>query len=154
MAQTKKFTSKLGSDDNAFFIEVPFDVKEAFGKARAPVRVVVNGHAYESTVAVYSGRYYVPVRKEHREAAGLSPGDPVDVSLELDTAARTIETPRELKAALAKNARARSAWEELSYTHQREHVEAILEAKKPETRARRLQKTIEMLLKPRPKKPA
>jgi bifunctional DNA-binding transcriptional regulator/antitoxin component of YhaV-PrlF toxin-antitoxin module len=154
MAQVKKFTSKLSTEDNALFIEVPFDAKEAFGKAQAPVKVTVNGHTYASTVAVYGGRYYIPVNKENREAAGLNAGDSVDVSLELDTEIRAVEAPADLKAALARSPQARTAWDELSYSHRREHVEALLEAKKPDARARRLKKTVEMLLKQRQKKRA
>ena len=63
----KRFKTKLGSTGpRSLFIEVPFDVKAAFGKARPPVVVVINKHSYRSTIAVYAGRSYVPVRKSMR----------------------------------------------------------------------------------------
>jgi uncharacterized protein YdeI (YjbR/CyaY-like superfamily) len=76
----------------------------------------------------------------------VSPGEMVRVTLEPDLEPRVVEAPAELAAALKKNKQAKAAWEKLSYTHQREHAEAILDAKKPETRARRIAKAVEMLL--------
>ena len=133
--------TKLGSG----FVELPFDAKKEFGRARPPVRVSINGYTFRSTIAVYGGRYYVPVRRDRREAAGVEAGDIVRVTIAPDTGARTVEPPAELAAALAKNGPARAQWERLSYTHKKEHAEAIHQAKKPETRARRLQETLEKL---------
>jgi len=141
----KKFSARLGAEGHALFFEVPFDVKQEFGKARPPVRVSVNGHSYRSTVSVYGGRYYLPVRREHREAAGLKQGDIIQVTVAPDTAARTVQTPPALSAALAKNSAAKAQWQKLSYTHKKEHADAIRLARKPETRARRVQKTLQML---------
>ncbi len=141
----KKFKAVLGSDAGNLFFEVPFDVKKEFGKARPPVKVSINGYSYRSTIAVYGGKFYVPVRKERREGAGVKGGDMVEVTLALDTAPRRVTPPPELLAALGKNALAKTRWEGLSYSHQREHAEAILKAKKAETRARRVAKTVEML---------
>jgi uncharacterized protein YdeI (YjbR/CyaY-like superfamily) len=98
---------------------------------------------------VYGGKSYVGVRRSHREAAKLAPGQRVRVVIELDEAPRTVTPPKELAAVLAKDKNARAAWEALSFTHQREHAEAIEDAKKPETRARRVEKTIAMLKKKR-----
>jgi hypothetical protein len=145
-APRRKFQAKLGTELHDLFFEVPFDVKKEFGRARPPVSVTINGYRYRSTVSVYGGRYYVPVRREHREAAGLRTGDVLDIVLELDAEPRVVEAPAELAAALAKNATARKAWEKLSYSHRKEHADAILEAKKPETRERRVRKAIEMLV--------
>lgn len=141
----KKFSARLGAEGHALFFEVPFDVKQEFGKARPPVRVSVNGHSYRSTVSVYGGKYYLPVRREHREAVGLKQGDIVRVTVAPDTAARTVQPPPALSVALAKNRAAKTQWQKLSYTHKKEHADAIRQAKKPETRARRVQKTLEML---------
>ncbi len=142
---TKRFKAKLGSDAGNLFFEIPFDVKAVFGKARAPVKVSIKGYEYRWTVAVYSGRYYVGIRQSHREAAGVEVGDTVNVTLELDTAPRTVEAPPDLAVVLAKRSKARAAWEKLSYTLKKEHAEAILQAKRPETRARRVAKAIELL---------
>ncbi len=137
----KSFKTRLGSG----FVELPFNVKKEFGKARPPVRVSINGYSYPSTVAVYGGKYYVPVRKDRREAADVKAGDIVDVTITQDTEVRRIDPPPELRAALAKNGLAREQWERLSYTHKKEHAEAILQAKKSETRARRVQEILEKL---------
>src|SRR5215472_18575541 len=141
----KNFHARLGAEGRALFFEVPFDVKKEFGKARPPVKVSVNGHTYRSTVSVYGGKYYLPVRSERRDAAGLKHGDIIRVTVALDTAARTVQPPPELSAAFAKNSAAKAQWQKLSYTHKKEHANAIREAKKPETRARRVQKTLQML---------
>ena len=61
-------------------------------------------------------------------------------------AVATASRPNELEATLAGNARARERFEKLSPGHQRVYIEWIGEAKKPETRKRRAQKAIEMLL--------
>lgn len=141
----KSFHARLGAEGHALFFEVPFDVKREFGKARPPVKVSVNGHSYRSTVSVYGGKYYLPVRRERREEAGLKAGDIIRVTVALDTEVRTVTLPRELSAAFKKNGAARERWEKLSYTHKKEHADAILGAKKPETRARRVEKTLAML---------
>jgi len=87
----------------------------------------------------------VPVRRDRREAAGVKVGDVVDVTIALDTEARMVEPPPELQDELTRNASARARWETLSYTHKREHAEFILQAKEPETRARRVKKTLREL---------
>lgn len=141
----KRFRATLGAEGHALFFEVPFDVKQEFGKARPPVKVSVNGYTYRSTVSVYDGRYYLPVRRERREEAGLRAGDIIDVTVALDTEERTVMAPPELCAAFKKNAAAKERWKELSYTRKKEHADAILQAKRPETRARRVQKTLAIL---------
>jgi hypothetical protein len=135
------FKTKLGDG----FVELPFDVKKEFGKARAPVRISLNGYSYRSTVCVYGGKYFVPVRRSHQEGAGIKDGDSILVKVSRDDEARVIEPPRELATALAKSRAAKAGWEKLSYTDKKEHAQSILLAKKPETRARRLEKILEGL---------
>ena len=132
-------------DDAAPLVEVPFDVKERFGKARAPVRLVVNGVELRTTVAVYGGRYYVGFRKEIRERAGIAPGDRVTLEIEADDAPRQVELPPELARALEEQRDAKVAFDALSFTNRREYAEWIAGAKKEETRARRLGRALEML---------
>src|SRR5262249_32668668 len=129
----KKFSARLGAEGHTLFFEVPFDVKQEFGKARPPVKVSVNGYSYRSRVSVYGGKYYWPVRSERREAAGVKQGDIVQVTVAADTAVRTVQPPPALSAALAKNSAAKAQWQKLSYTYKKEHANAIREAKKPET---------------------
>jgi hypothetical protein len=126
-------------------IEVPPQVVEAFGAGqRPPVKVTVNGHSWESTVAVMGGRFMVGVPAEHRAAAGVSAEDTVEVTLELDDAPRTVAVPRDLAEALAA-ADATVAFERLAPSNRKEHVRSVEDAKKPETRARRIAKVIDAL---------
>jgi len=141
----KRFKATIESNEGNLFFAVPFDVKAAFGKLRAPVKVSINGYEYRWTIAIYGGRAWVGIRRSHREAAGVEAGDVVNVTLALDDGPRTVEVPPELAAALGKRAKARAAWNALSYTNRKEHAEAIRGAKKAETRARRVAKTIAML---------
>jgi len=130
---TKNFKAVLEKG----FVELPFDVRKEFGRARPPVRVTINGYTYRSTVSVYGGKYFIPVRKSNQDAAAVKPGDICKVTVASDT-----------EAALSKNPSAKARWEKLSFTHKKEHAQALLDAKKPETRASRLHKTLEMLTRP------
>jgi hypothetical protein len=143
----KQFKAKLGTEDQgSLFFELPFDPKVAFGATRAKVKVTLNEHTYRSTVSVYGGRFYIPVSKPNRDAAGVAVGDVVNVVLELDTAPRVVEVPAALAKALAKNRGAKAAWEKLSYSHQKEHADAIAGAKRPETVEARVKKAVERLV--------
>lgn len=125
-------------------IKIPFDVGKIFGRARPPVLVTVNGFTYRSTVAVYGGEYFVPLKKANAAAAGVDAGRPTTVVIEPDEQAREVGVPADLGAALDE-AGLREEWDRLSYSHQREHVAAIEEAKHPDTRARRIAKAVDML---------
>jgi len=139
-------------------IEVPFDVKATFGEARAPVQMTFCGETHKNRVAVYGGKYILGIWKAVLEKHDLRDGSSLEVTLEHDTAPRTIAPPKELAAALAKNAKARTGWNAMSYTHQREWANAIADAKKPETKRKRVAEAIEAMLaktkKPAMKKPA
>jgi hypothetical protein len=129
----------------ATYFEVPLDVPAVFGRARPPVCVTIGGHTYRSTIAPYGGSYMLPLNRANRAAAGVAAGDTVTVKLELDDEPRTVEVPDDLRAVLAGDEEAAAAFERLSYTHRREYVEWITEAKREETRARRLAKTLDRL---------
>ena len=138
-------TVQLLLDGSSCFIPVPFDPKAVFGKVRAPVVVTLGGHSYRSTIFSMNGCVGIPLRKSNREAAGLVGNETLEVCIALDTAPREVEVPDDLQRALDANPTAAARWARLSYTHQREHVEAIESAKKAETRARRVEKALEML---------
>jgi hypothetical protein len=126
-------------------IEVPARVVAALSdKRRVPVNVTLNGVTYRSTIAVYGGKFYLPARKEIREAAKLAPGKRAHVTLEADTAARTVAVPSDLGRALS-SAKLRPAFDALSFTRRKEHVEWITAAKRPETRAARIAKAVASL---------
>jgi Bacteriocin-protection, YdeI or OmpD-Associated/Domain of unknown function (DUF1905) len=126
-------------------VEVPLDIPALFGAKRPPVRATVNGHTFRSTIAVYGGRYFLGLNREVREAAGVALGDRIVVELERDDEPRVVEIPAPLAAALQEDAQARSEFEGLSFTHRREYAEWIAEAKRDETRARRVARAVEML---------
>jgi hypothetical protein len=127
------------------FIPVNFDPKAVFGKIRAPVKVTLNGYTYRSTIASMRGVTAIPLRKSNREAAGLAGGERISVRIELDTKPREVELPHDLARALRANKRRLKKWQSLSYTNRREKVEAIENAKKPTTRARRVASAIQAL---------
>ena len=138
----KRFTADLErAGTSSAMLPIPFDVKEAFGRARPPVRVTIRGHTWRTTPAVYGGVSYIGLNKEVRAAAGVDVGDRVRVELELDTEPRTVELPRDLRTALEKDG-LRAAFDDLSFTHRREYVEWVEGAKRAATRTRRVAETV------------
>jgi hypothetical protein len=125
---------------------VPDDVVDALGSGkRPPVRVTVGGHTYRSTVAVMGGTYMVSLSTENRMAAGVREGDEVDVEIELDDQPREVVVPDDFAEALAGEPEAAATFGRLSYSNRSWHVLSIDGAKTPETRARRIAKSIEAL---------
>ena len=123
-------------------IEVPESVVEALGSGKRPaVNATVAGYTYRTTVAPMAGRYWIPLAAEHRAGAGVEAGDRVQVTLELDTAPRTVEVPADLAAALDA-AGGRAAFDALSYSNQRRHVLSVDGAKTDDTRRRRIDKVV------------
>jgi len=105
---------------------------------RLPVRVTVGGHCYRTTVASMDGRFFVPLNADNRSAAGVAAGDEVDVEIATDNAPRKIIVPDDLAEALAGDLTAAAFFDGLSYTHRKEWVRWIEDAKKADTRASRL----------------
>ena len=141
IAPSKTFTTTLKREGNLCAIEVPFDPEPVFGKVRAPVKVTLNGYTYRSTIASMGGCWLLPLAKVNREAAGLECNETLPVNLTLDTEERVVEVPADLEKALRK-AGAWQQFREMSYSHQREWVMAVEEAKKPETRTRRIENAV------------
>ncbi len=146
-AQGIVFKGTLQRAGPAGYIELPFDPKEAFGKLRAPVKVTLNGYTFRTTIAAMGGPPCIGIRTSYREAAGLEGGEKVEVRVALDDEPRVVTPPADLAKALKAAPPAWDHWRELSYTHQREHAEAVEGAKKPETRARRIANAVAMLRK-------
>ena len=138
----KTFRGKIVRDGSMCLIPVPFDPRPVFGKVRAPVKVTVNGYTYRSTIASMGEGPCIPLRRGNREAAGLEGGETLPVTLELDTEKREVKPPADLVKALKTAPAAWDRWQELSFSHQREHVEAVTEAKKRETRTRRIEAAV------------
>lgn len=128
------------------FVEIPFDVEKAFGPKRPKVKAVIGGIPYRGTlVRMGSECHILIILKGIREQVGKTFGDEIKITVEADTQPREIEMPRELLKELKKDKDAKSVFDKLSYTHQKEYVTWINEAKKEETRLNRIMKTIEML---------
>lgn len=145
-------TTLLQSGKTATGIEVPPEIVEALGKGKKPpVQVTINGHTYRSTVAVMGGAYMVGVSAENRAAAGVKGGDVIDVDLELDTAPRELTVPDDLSAALDIDPRARETFDKLSFSNRQWHVLNAEGTKNPETRQRRIEKSIAALREGRPR---
>lgn len=149
MSKKQIFETILAGDYNnssATAIKFPFDVEEVFGGKRVPVCGTINDAPFRSTIFRMRGENFMVVNRELREAANANAGDTVRVVIERDNAPRTIEAPPDLVAALNENPASKEIWEKLSFTHQKEFVKAIEDSKKPETRTRRINKTIEEMM--------
>ena len=135
----KRFTVELERvQKTATMFRIPFDLEEAFGRKRPPIRVTIRGHTWRTTPGVYGGVGHVVVNRAVKAATGVDAGDRVRVEIELDTEPRRVRVPRDLEAALSADSRAADAFRRLSYTHRREYVEWVEEAKRAETRERRI----------------
>lgn len=143
----RKFKAKLevANDVGGRFVRCPFDSREEYGEARPPVVGTVNGQPFRSRLMVYGGITYLGFTKEVREAAGIEDDAMLSITLERDTASREIEVPEDLQRALDAEPALRDVFTKLAFTHRKEFVKALTEAKKEETRARRLAQTLEKL---------
>ena len=138
-------TIELGGKTATGF-QVPDDVVTALGAGRRPpVRVTIGGHTYRSTVASMGGRFMVGVSAQNRTAADVAAGDEVEVDLELDTEPREVAVPEDLAAVLDGEPEARRFFDGLSYSRKQWFVLRIEQAKKAETRRRRVDEAVTML---------
>jgi len=121
-------------------IAVPKEVSDRMGlKGMPKVQAVIAGQPYRgSLMPMGDGTYCLGVLKSIQEAAGVKQGDTITVELELDTAPRVVEMPPDLAQAISRDQKAKAAWDQLSYTNKKEMARSLEEAKKPETRERRL----------------
>ncbi|MGC4110595.1 MAG: YdeI/OmpD-associated family protein [Nocardioides sp.] len=125
-------------------IPVPDEVIESLAAGnRPPVAITINGHTYRTTAARMGGRFFVPLSAENRTAAGVSAGEAVTVDIENDTAPREVSLPDDLAAAM--DDQARTTYDALAFTRRKEWVRWVEEAKRPETRATRIEKTVAAL---------
>ena len=145
-----RFTATLVARGPASAVVLEDDQVAAVGEGakRFPVVATVNGYTWRTTVARMRGEFLLGLNREVREQAGVGTGDNVEVDLELDTAPREVEVPEALATALAADPEANAAFERLSYTHRKEHARWIDDAKREETRQRRVAQALERL-KPR-----
>ena len=127
-------------------VEVPTAVVAKLGSSKKPaVRVTIKGYTYRSTVATMGGRFMLPISAQVREAAGVAARDKVDVDVELDTAPREVTVPADFSRALTREPAAKRFFEGLSFSNKQRIVIAIEAAKAPETRQRRIAKSVSAL---------
>jgi hypothetical protein len=128
-------------------IKIPFNVEQAFGsRARVAVKGTMNGFPFRSSIFPDgSGSHFMMVNKAMREGANVETGDTVKVTMEPDIKARTITVPKDLKAALSPLPTLNSLFSSLTYSHKKEYVDWITDAKRPETRKARIAKTLKRL---------
>ena len=128
-------------------LDIPFDVQYIFGaKGMVPVAGTLNGHPFRSSLKPNGdGTHYLHANKEMLAGAKVQVGDTVKVVMERDRSERTVAIPEDLKSALAAKASLVDRFAGLSYSHQKEFVDWIVQAKKPETRSGRVAKTLELL---------
>jgi hypothetical protein len=115
------------------------------GGKRPAVTITINGHSWNSRVAFMHGRYLLGLSNANRKAAGVATGDQVEVGVEIDAGPRVVAEPTDFTRALDADPVARTAYDRLSDSRKREHVRAVESAKKPETRARRIDKALATL---------
>jgi len=146
MTERQTFKVLLEKDDKseATGITIPFDVEKVFGAKRVPVKVWVGGAEYRSTIVRMNGKFMMVVPKIFREAASVKGGEMITVTMEKDTEPRVVAVPEDFADALEK-AGLQNVFSKMSYTHQKEYVNAVTEAKREETRVRRIEKAVEHL---------
>ncbi len=163
MSKKHTFTAAIqNAGGGGAFVEVPFDVEKAFGSKRPKIKAIIDGIPYRGTLAVSprqagsrgpngvrmgSERHMLLILKSIREQTGKTFGDEVHLIVKADTAPRVVGIPDELKRAFKTEKKAKAFFEKLSYTHQKEDVTWINDARKQETRQARVIKTVELLKK-------
>lgn len=142
----------LAANGNATGIVVPEEIVDALGQGKRPaVLVRLNDFEFRTTLGTMSGQRMIPVSAATRASAGLAAGDVVQVSLSADTAPREVVIPDDLAAAFATHPAAAEFFGGLSNSLQRYHIGNIEGAKAAETRARRVDKAIELFLAKKPR---
>jgi hypothetical protein len=145
--KTYKFRAKIEpSDGGGAYVLFPYDTEAEFAtKGKVPVKAKLNGVPYSGSLITCGGPHHMlAVVKAIREETGKRPGDVIDVEVWKDDGSREVEVPSAF-AQLMKKEGLLPFFEGLSLTHRKEYCRWIAEAKKEETRLKRLEKAIEML---------
>jgi hypothetical protein len=138
-------TEVLGEGNHASLLIPEWVLTGLNANKRAPLKVTINGHTYQSTAVGVAGECRVVFPQKERVAAGASSGETVTVHLELDAGYREVEMPEELLEALSL-AHLEDAFSELSYSKRKEFARSVREAKAVDTKSRRVQNVIEKVL--------
>lgn len=143
-----EFTALIQKAENMdnTYIPVAFDVEEVFGKKRLKVKIWYDKVLYRGLLAKYNGEYKLMMNKEIREKVGKKAGEKVQVKIEEDTEERKVEIPKAITDFFIKEKDLKTAFDKLSYTHQKEYAIWLSSAKKEETLQNRLIKFKALLL--------
>ena len=133
-------------------VEIPFDVKKAFGKGgRVPVRGTANGFPLRTSLFPRKGKpHFLMLNKQVQNAAGISAlGQIVTIELELDEEERTIETPKLLREILAEEDGLLEYFEALTYSMKKFMSDGIVNTKNPDIQRRRAERLAMILMEMR-----
>ena len=147
MKKEHKFTAVIqDAGKGGAYVVVPFDVEQVFGKKRVKVKATIDGHPYRGSLVRMGGSEHIlGVLKKIRTEIGKTYGDEVTILVAEDTTPREVTIPQDLQDVLKRNPEAEKFFNQLSYTHRKEYVRWIEDAKRAQTRQRRLERTVEML---------
>jgi hypothetical protein len=141
-----EFRSTVEPPEPMHGLEIPPGLVESLGGGKRPrVVVTLGGHTWRTRVAILRGRDLIGLSNANRAAAGVAVGDEVTVGLELDDEPETVTEPDDVAAALDAAPAARAAFDRLSVSRRKQHVRVVEQAKRPETRAKRVAALVEGL---------
>ncbi len=118
-------------------------LRGAPGRSRVPLAITHDGQVFRTSISVYRGQWMMVVNQAMRDG-GLTPPGTYTVDIVMDQSERVVDVPDDLAAAIGA-AGLTAAWDRQSYTNRKEFVRSVVEAKKPETRARRIEKAVASL---------
>ncbi|MBS1623657.1 MAG: DUF1905 domain-containing protein [Bacteroidetes bacterium] len=147
MAKAVKFTAELmDAGGGGVYVLFPYSTEQLYGvKGRVPIRAIIDGESYQGSLIRYgTPQHMLLVLKSIRTKIGKDIGDMVDVTVWHDQDKRTVDVPKDFAKALKEN-KLKAAFDKMSYSHQREWMLRIENAKKEETRMKRMERAIEKL---------
>jgi hypothetical protein len=142
------FEAVVQGEESGTWVDVPVDLKATFGKGNlVPIVATFNGTVrYQGVLAKMGGPApMLLVRSDVRKELGVQVGDRVQVRVELDSAPRVVTLPEDAASLVEANPDAAATWEKLAPSHRRAYADWITEAKRPETRQRRIEETVRKL---------
>lgn len=147
MTEQQRFTAVIQNPGSGgAYIIIPFDVEQIFGKKRVKVKATFDGEPYRgSLVRMGEPHHILIIRKDIRQKIGKTFGDSVIVTVVEDSDPRIVEIPADVAAALTLHPQANAFFQQLAYSHKREYIAWITDAKRAETRIRRINKMVNML---------
>jgi hypothetical protein len=148
MSSKQKFRAVIqNAGGGGAYVTIPFDVEQVYGKMRVKIKATIEGEPYRGTlVRMGSPNHILIIIKDIREKIGKTFGDEIMIELEEDLELRKVELPPDLMRALQSAPQAQAFFDRLSFTHQKEYVQWVTDAKRPETRLERIRRTIELLM--------